>query len=63
MQKIDRKMLDLIVEARRLRGPRGLRKEAHGQGPEPQSITKGDPRNFRPELAQSIAGIRRTHFA
>lgn len=63
MQKIDRKMLDLIVEARRLRGNPGSRWQAHDRRTEPQSDIGGDLRDVRSDLAQPLAGVRQTHFA
>ncbi|MCH8187320.1 MAG: hypothetical protein IIB66_01235 [Proteobacteria bacterium] len=63
MQKIDRKMFDLIVEARRLRGNSGSRWQADGQQIEPQSKVHGEMRDARPELARPLAGVRQTHFA
>ncbi len=63
MQKIDRKMLDLIVEAQRLRGNSGLRWQGYDQRTEPQSDVRGDLSDAGSEIAQPIAGDRRTHFA
>ena len=63
MQKIDRKMLDLIVEARRLRGNPGSRWQGDDQRTEPPSDIRNELRDVRSELAQPLAGVRQTHFA
>ena len=63
MQKIDRKMLDLIVEARRLRGNPGSRWQADALQTEPQSDIRDESRDVRSELARPLAGVRQTHFA
>ncbi len=62
MQKIDRKMLNLIVEAQRLRGNSGLRWQGHDQRTEPQSDVRGESIDAGSEMAQPIAGVRQTHF-
>ncbi len=62
MQKIDRKMLDLIVEARRLRGDPGSRWQAYDQRTEPQSDIRGELRDVGSELTRPNAGDRQTHF-
>ncbi len=63
MQKIDRKMLDLIVEARRLRGNPGSRWQAYDQRTEPQSDIRSELGDVSSELARPLAGVRQTHFA
>jgi hypothetical protein len=63
MQKIDRKMLDLIVEAQRLRGNSGLRWQGHDQRTEPQSDVRSELSDAGSEKAQPIAGVRQTYFA
>ncbi len=63
MQKIDRKLLDLIVEARRLRGNPGSRWEGYDQRTEPQSNIRSELREAKSELARPLAGARETHFA
>ncbi len=63
MQKIDRKMLDLIVEARRLRGNPGLRWQGYEQRTESQSDIRSDLRDARSDRARPLEGVRQTHFA
>ena len=62
MQKIDRKLLDLIVEARRLRGNPESRWERYDQRAEPQSNIGRDLSGEGAELALPVAGALETHF-
>jgi len=63
LQKIDRKMFDLIVEARRMRGNPGSRWQADDQRTAPPSDGCGELRDVRPDLSRPHAGVRQTHFA
>ena len=61
MQKIDRKLLDLIVEARRLRGNPDSNWERHDQRAEPQSNIGRELRGAGSEMALHLADALETH--
>lgn len=63
MQKIDRKLMDLIVEARRLRGSQTSRWDGYRAQSEPQSDIGADLRDVGPNLVRPYSAVGETHFA